>query len=118
LYVNCLAGAALGVGVLVFAHSAITLGLGAVVAGLALAPIFPVNLSLYLARAGEFSRAGVVLAISGFGGALLPWLTGLISSRTGSLRIGLTLPLAVLIFMLVMAAGACRGPRPWLVPNR
>jgi len=118
LYVNCLAGAAIGVGVLVFAHSSIMLGLGAVVAGLALAPIFPVNLSLYLARAGEFSRAGVVLAISGFGGALLPWLTGLISSRTGSLRIGLTLPLAVLIFMLVMAAGACRGPRPLLVPNR
>jgi fucose permease len=115
LYVTCLAGAAAGVGLLLFAHSVMTVGLGAVVAGLAMAPVFPVNLSLYLARAGEFSRAGIMLAISGFGGAVLPWLTGLISSRTGSLRIGLTLPLVVLIMMLAMALAACRGSHPLFV---
>jgi MFS transporter, FHS family, glucose/mannose:H+ symporter len=118
LYVGCLIAGILGIALLLGAHSAVAVGLGAVVTGLSLAPIFPVNLSLFLSRAGEFSRAGIMLAISGFGGAVLPWLTGLISNHTGSLRTALTVPMAAILIMFAMALAACVGSKPLFVDNR
>ena len=83
LYIGCLACGTIGTALLLSAHSVTTVGLSAVIVGLSLAPLFPLNLSLFLSRAGEFSRAGITLAISGFGGAVLPWLTGVVSNRRG-----------------------------------
>jgi fucose permease len=39
------------------------------------------------------------------GGATLPWLTGLVSTGSGSLRIGFAVPLAALAVILALAAG-------------
>ena len=70
--------------------------------GLMLAPIFPLLLSRFFARAAHISDSRWVLAICGFGGSFLPWLTGFISSHTNSLRLGLWIVPAALLLMIAM----------------
>jgi fucose permease len=70
--------------------------------GMMLAPIFPLLLSRFFARAAHISDSRWVLAVCGFGGSVLPWLTGLISSRTNSLRLGLWVVPAALLLMFTM----------------
>jgi fucose permease len=76
--------------------------------GAALAPIFPLLLSRFFARASNASDSRWVLSICGFGGSVLPWLTGWLSGSFGSLRIGLaTVPaaLACILLLLPLALG-------------
>ncbi|ACO32778.1 MULTISPECIES: MFS transporter [Acidobacterium] len=91
-----------GLGMLVAAHSAWLLLAGTVLTGLALAPIFPLVLSLFMARAGESKHTGWVFMLSGFGGAVMPWMTGVLSTGTHSLRIGLLVPFAASLVLLAM----------------
>jgi fucose permease len=71
--------------------------------GASLAPIFPLLLSTFFARARHTSDSRYVLAICGFGGSVLPWLTGLISARSGNLRLGLmTIPATLLVIALML----------------
>lgn len=72
------------------------------VLGITLAPVFPLLLSRFFARAANVSDSRWVLAICGFGGSVLPWLTGRISSGTNSLRLGLCIVPAALLLMIVM----------------
>lgn len=81
--------------------------------GAALAPIFPLLLARFFAGARHTSDSRWVLAICGFGGSALPWLTGWISNRTGSLRIGLiTIPAALVLMMCMLPALGGGSPRP------
>jgi FHS family glucose/mannose:H+ symporter-like MFS transporter len=91
-----------GVLVLLSAHSPLTILSGAAVTGLSLAPLFPLILALFLAEIGESNNAGWVFAVAGLGGAVLSWLTGIVSSDTGSLRIGLLVPGSAALLMLLM----------------
>lgn len=91
-----------GISLLLAAHSPRTLLAGSLVTGLALAPLFPLILSLFLAEIGESRNAGWVFAVAGLGGAVLSWLTGVISTDSGSLRIGLLVPGAAALWMLGM----------------
>lgn len=81
-----------------------------VVLGAALAPVFPLLLAKFFAIAQASSDSRWVLAICGFGGSVLPWLTGWVSARSGSLRLGLmTVPAALfLILCLLPLMGAPR----------
>jgi MFS transporter, FHS family, glucose/mannose:H+ symporter len=103
LFLLSVFGSAAGVCLLVAAHSAWFLLVGAAVAGLSLAPIFPLTLSLFMAKAGQPRNSGWVFAVAGFGGAVLSWLTGIVSSSAGSLRIGLLVPAAAALLLLLMA---------------
>lgn len=69
--------------------------------GAALAPVFPLLLSQFFARA-RVRDSRWVLAMCGFGGSVLPWLTGVISSSAGSLRLGLTTVPAALVVMVCL----------------
>jgi fucose permease len=71
-------------------------------AGLVLAPIFPLCLSKVLAIASGPSESRWVFAISGLGGAVVPWMTGHVASLSGSLRTGLAVPLVAACVMLVL----------------
>jgi fucose permease len=71
-------------------------------AGLMLAPIFPLCLSKVLAIASGPSESRWVFAISGLGGAVVPWMTGHVASLSGSLRTGLAVPLVAGCVMLVL----------------
>jgi FHS family glucose/mannose:H+ symporter-like MFS transporter len=85
-------------------HAAVALA-AIVVAGLGCSPIFPLATARMLARVGRSRSSGWIFAISGSGGAVLPWLTGLLSEGSGSLRIAFVVPLVamavVLLFVLV-----------------
>jgi MFS transporter, FHS family, glucose/mannose:H+ symporter len=115
LYLGLIAGASVGIVLLLEAHSPVVLLAGACCAGLALAPIFPLTISLFLARAGETKNAGWVFAIAGFGGAALPWITGVVSSGTHSLRTGLMVTLAADLGMLLLALSIIASP--WRAPG-
>ena len=91
-----------GVLVLLSAHSPLTILLGAAVTGLSLAPLFPLTLALFLAEIGGSNNAGWVFGLAGVGGAVLSWLTGIVSNETGSLRIGLLVPGSAALLMLFM----------------
>jgi fucose permease len=43
-----------------------------------------------------------MFALSSLGGATVPWLVGALSSRFGSLRVGLTVPLLGCVVMLFL----------------
>ncbi len=74
-----------------------------VVLGAALAPIFPLLLARFFATARSASDSRWVLAVCGFGGSVLPWLTGWVSTRSGSLRMGLiTVPAALFLILCLL----------------
>lgn len=75
---------------------------GASLAGLGLAPVFPLCVSIFLSLSGQSPRTRWLFAFSGVGGAVLPWLTGHISARTGSLHAGLLAPFCAAAVMLAM----------------
>ena len=91
-----------GISLLLAAHNPPVLLLGSALTGLALAPLFPLILSLFLKEIGESRNAGWVFAVAGLGGAVLSWLTGTVSSSTGSLRIGLMVPGAAALLMMAL----------------
>jgi fucose permease len=93
---------AAGVGLLLLAHTQGSILAGSALTGLALAPVYPLILALFLAKIGGSHNAGWVFATAGLGGAVLSWLTGVVSSGTGSLRIGLLVPGAAALLMLIL----------------
>lgn len=87
---------------IIAAHDMALLIPGAVLAGLGLASIFPISVSL-LPRWFEESAASsssFVFASGNTGGAVLPPLVGVISTHTGSLRTGFIVPLVGVVAML------------------
>jgi fucose permease len=81
--------------------------------GTALGPIFPLLLSLFFVRVRRTSDTRWILALSGFGGSILPWVTGWISTRSGSLRVGLvTVPAALLTLAFFVYSLDRRQPAP------
>lgn len=98
--------AILGAIALVSAHGIkLVLG-GAVLAGVGLASIFPISVSLLPGWFGTAARraSGAVFASGNMGGAVLPWLMGLLSTRYGSLRVAFVVPLLGVTSMLLFYA--------------
>jgi FHS family glucose/mannose:H+ symporter-like MFS transporter len=95
--------AVLAAALLVGLPGSVSHGAAMFVLGAALAPIFPLLLARFFARTRRTSDSRWVLAICGFGGSVLPWLTGMISARWGSLRLGLmTIPAALFMMALML----------------
>jgi len=88
---------------LAMAHSAMTIAGFAVLLGLSLAPFFPATFALLMAERPTARQAGIVLAVSGLGAAALPWMMGVVSTRTGSLQVALALPFAAALGLLGMS---------------
>jgi fucose permease len=71
--------------------------------GIATAPVYPLLVAASFGRVHQISDTRWILAAAGFGGSVLPWLTGWLSAHFGSLRIGiLTLPAALLAMILLL----------------
>lgn len=102
LYRGSLVAVIGGMSLLLAAHSPVILLAGSALTGFALAPLFPLILSLFLEEIGESRNAGWVFGVAGLGGATLSWLTGTVSSETGSLRVGLMVPAAAALLMMAM----------------
>jgi fucose permease len=74
-----------------------------VLGALSLAPLYPLLMSFLLARTGNHARLGALFATASFGGATLPWLTGVFSTHFHGLRAGLLIPAAGAALLLLLS---------------
>jgi MFS transporter, FHS family, glucose/mannose:H+ symporter len=74
------------------------------VTGLGFAAIYPVLVAWMAKHFGERARrvGSLLFALAGLGGATMPSLVGLVSTREGSLRAGLLVPVALCLVMLAL----------------
>ena len=79
---------------------------------LSLAPLYPLMVSLLLARTGTHPQLGFLFSITSLGGAALPWLTGVVSTRFHHLRAGLIVPTIAVIILLSLSGTVTRKPTP------
>jgi fucose permease len=91
-----------GVAALLTLHSLPAVMLSAAIAGFSMAPIFPICVSIFMSLARNPAQTRWMFAVAGLGSATLPWATGQLAARTGSLHTGLLVPLLALGLMLVM----------------
>lgn len=109
-----LAIAILGGLAVVAAHEMTLVVVGAVLAGLGLASIFPISVSLLPGWFGASARraSGAVFASGNIGGAVVPWIVGVVSTQAAGLRAAFLVPLlgvsAMLVFYLTNKASAGR----------
>ena len=111
-----LAGLILGAaGALLFTLSTgpLTVLAGICIAGIGLAPLFPVTVSIYSNELGKAATrwAGLIFAVGNLGGATFPWLIGRISTSTHALRNGMLVPLVCIAVMLVVQSRLGRVAR-------
>ena len=94
----------LGIALLLAAHGMTSIVIGAMLAGLGLSSVFPINISLISRWLGEegVRFGGIMFALAGLGGATLPWLVGLFSAKTGNLKAGLVVPFLGSTIMLAL----------------
>ena len=92
----------IGVAALLTLHALPAVMLSAAVAGFSMAPIFPICVSIFMSLARNPAETRWMFAVAGLGSATLPWATGQLAARTGSLHTGLLVPLLALGLMLVM----------------
>ena len=90
-------------GLLAIAHTASSIALTTVLLGLSLSPWFPVTFSLLMGERPRARQAGIVIAVSGLGAASLPWIMGVLSTRSGSLQKALVVPLFAAAALLAMS---------------
>jgi fucose permease len=90
-----LGSAALGTAMVIAARSQRPAIAGLIVAGLGCSVIYPIYISWFSKWYGAAARrlGGIVFSMASCGGAVMPWLVGVVSKHTGDLRIGLLLPL-------------------------
>ncbi len=88
---------------LAFVRNSTPLSAVCILLGLTLAPWFPASFALLLRHRPSSREAGLILATSGIGAAVFPWLTGIVSTQTGSLRLGMGIP-ALLAFLLLLGS--------------
>ncbi len=104
--------AAVGMTLLVGAHSVDTILVAAAISGIGLAPVFPGVIALLSERFGAATKrhGGWMFGLAAIGGASLPWMVGYITTRSGKFPAGLSIPLAAALAMLVVFA-AVSSPR-------
>jgi MFS transporter, FHS family, glucose/mannose:H+ symporter len=98
--------AILGIVLVITAASPRTAIVGFTIAGLGCASIYPIYISWFSKWYGAAARrlGGVVFSMASFGGSAVPWLVGFLSTKAGSLRVGLLVPLAGCFIMLGLLA--------------
>ena len=88
--------ASAGAVIFVSASTLTALLLGALLVGLGLGPIFPTLQGIMLPRIAS----NQIFVIGGVASSLVPWLTGVTSTSTGSLKTGMYVPALLILLML------------------
>ena len=104
--------ATLGATTIAFSNSPHILYLGAAIAGLGLAPQYPIFITWLAAIFQQDSPwiGALFFGAGGIGGGAIPWLVGVVSAYTSSLRLGLLIPLAISFFMVFLVLRARPDP--------
>jgi FHS family glucose/mannose:H+ symporter-like MFS transporter len=92
-----------GISLFLFSMSSEAVVVAAAVTGFGLAPLFPLVLSFASDSLLACRNSGWVFSSAGLGGAIVPWLTGRISTHFGSLRAGFVLPASAAVLMAVLS---------------
>jgi FHS family glucose/mannose:H+ symporter-like MFS transporter len=92
-----------GLSLFLFSRSSMQVVLAASVTGLGLAPLFPLIMSFASDSLLARRNSGWVFSSAGLGGAILPWLTGQVSTQFGSLRAGFILPASAAVVIVVLS---------------
>ncbi len=107
-----LALSAVWIGALLTTRHGPLLSLYSVLLGLSLAPFFPTTFALLIRRRPTARQAGLILAVSGLGAALFPWMMGFVSTQSGSLRVAMAVPLGLALALLTLSAVRNQRPQP------
>jgi fucose permease len=97
------AGAA-GIGLMLWAPTLTGVIGGALITGLSFATLYPITVARLSQRFGVAARkiGAVLFSLAAVGPAVIPWMVGVISHSTGSLRAGLLLPLGATVILFVL----------------
>jgi len=76
-------------------------------AGLGLSYVYPITISLLSKEFASARIGSVMFVLSNIGGGLLPWIVGVSSTRFGTLKAGLLIPLLACSLMFLLYLG------PW-----
>lgn len=103
-----LALASVGGTIIAVSNTPQVLYVGAAMAGFGLAPQYPIFVTWLAAIFKQDSPwiGSLFFAAAGIGGGAVPWLVGIVSDRTGSLRAGLYIPLLITVLMVFLAIRA------------
>jgi MFS transporter, FHS family, glucose/mannose:H+ symporter len=103
--------ATIGAATIALSNSPHTLYIGAAIAGFGLSPQYPIFVTWLAAIFKQDSNwiGALFFGAAGIGGGAIPWLVGIISFSTNSLRAGLFLPLSVCFLMIFLALRARPG---------
>jgi MFS transporter, FHS family, glucose/mannose:H+ symporter len=96
----------LGIGVVLAARSPATAIPGFAIAGFGCSSVYPIYIAWFSKWYGAAARrlGGVAFSMASLGASAMPWLVGFVSTRTGSLRVGLLVPLVGCISMFGLLA--------------
>jgi fucose permease len=77
---------------------------GALITGLSFATLYPITVARLSQRFGVTARSigAVMFSLAAVGPAVIPWMVGVISHSTGSLRAGLLLPLGATVILFLI----------------
>jgi FHS family glucose/mannose:H+ symporter-like MFS transporter len=93
------------------------IAVGVAISGLGFAAVYPLLVAQLPRRLGNATGLlGPMFAFGGLGGATLPWVVGVVSSRFGLLQAGLMVPLLAAILMFGIDA-IDRGRQPEMRPD-
>lgn len=97
------AGAA-GITLMLWAPSLLGVIVGVMITGLGFATLYPITVARLSERFGVVARSigAVMFSLASLGPAVMPWMVGVISHSTGSLRSGLLLPLGATVILFLV----------------
>ena len=93
-----------GIALMLWAPSLAGVIAGSLITGLSFATMYPITVARLSQRFGVAARSigAIMFSLASLGPAVIPWLVGIISHSTGSLRAGLLLPLAATVILFVI----------------
>ena len=105
--------ATVGSALIVFAHDIQLFVIGVLASGIGLSAVFPTVIAIFTEWYGTGGAGSIVLGVPGLGGALFPWLVGVVGQKSGHLRLGMSVNIAVaaaaLTVFFAMIQVALRG---------
>jgi fucose permease len=107
--------AIIGSTLIVFAHEMPLFVIGVLASGIGLSAVFPTVIAIFTEWYGTGGAGSIVLGVPGLGGALFPWLVGVVSDKSGHLRLGMSVNIAVsmaallVFFAMIQVALGGRG---------
>ncbi len=95
---------AVGIGLLLCSSTLPGVIVSALITGVSFATLYPITVARLSHRFGVAARSigAVMFSIAALGPAMLPWLVGMISQSTGSLRAGLAVPFAATVILFLI----------------